>query len=158
MTEVRARYPELQVLSTTEFARQSGIYWMTQTGAGGAIGLAGILGMLVGALIISQMLYAATVERLDEFATLYAVGAHASLPRQIVAVQSVSSAAAGSLLGAVVLWPLVMAAKRFVVAWITIPWWLPMGCLGVTLAVAIAASRASLRLIRGVDPVHVFRT
>src|SRR5690606_37824962 len=106
MDDVRGRYPELQVLSTPQFARRSGLYWMTQTGAGGAIALAGLLGMLVGSLIVSQIIYAMTIDRLDEFATLQALGASARLPLRVVLLQALVCAACGAAVGGVALWPL----------------------------------------------------
>jgi putative ABC transport system permease protein len=49
---LRARMPDADVLTANEFARQSAMFWLIQTGAGGAILTAGILGFLVGLAIV----------------------------------------------------------------------------------------------------------
>src|SRR5208282_104200 len=56
------------------FSRQSRMHWLTKTKAGIALGCAALLGLLVGAVVTSQTLYAATAASLREYAVLRALG------------------------------------------------------------------------------------
>lgn len=155
--KLRTRYPELQILSAEDFASKSGLYWMTATGAGGGLALAGILGLVIGALVISQTLYALTASHLDEFATLGAIGATPDLPKAIVLTMAWICALGGIACGMLLLIPMIAFTRAFVVAWIVVPAWLLAACFLVTIVVAALASRGSLSAINGVDPVRVFR-
>ena len=50
------------------------MHWLTKTKAGIALGYAAALGLLVGAVVTSQTLYAATAASLREYAVLRALG------------------------------------------------------------------------------------
>ena len=50
------------------------MYWLTMTNAGISAGFTAVLGLLVGAVVTSQTLYAATLASLREFAVLRALG------------------------------------------------------------------------------------
>src|SRR2546427_11587870 len=72
---LRQRLPEVDVLTRDEFARKSRTYWTIKTGAGGAILTAAVLGFLIGLVVGSQTFYANTMENIEEYATLKALGA-----------------------------------------------------------------------------------
>src|SRR5205823_11804258 len=72
---LRQRLPEVDVLTRDEFARKSRTYWTIRTGAGGAILTAAVLGFLIGLVVVSQTVYANTMENIEEYATLKALGA-----------------------------------------------------------------------------------
>lgn len=154
---IERRYPELQVSTSRELATRSGRFWMIETGAGGGIALAGILGLVIGILIISQILYAMTMDLLSEFATLQAVGAPVRFCERIVSVKALVLALCGAAVGFLALWPIAALVRSFVVAWLAVPWWLPPICLLIALLAARVAAQASLRLIRRVDPIRVFQ-
>jgi len=62
------------VLTRDEFAHKSRMYWTIKTGAGGAILTAAVLGFLIGLVVVSQTIYANTMENIEEYATLKALG------------------------------------------------------------------------------------
>src|ERR1700747_3931455 len=72
---LKQRLPEVDVLTQDEFARKSRMYWTIKTGAGGAIVTAAVLGFLIGLVVVSQTIYANTMENIEEYATLKALGA-----------------------------------------------------------------------------------
>src|SRR6266849_6707382 len=96
---LRQRLPEVDVLTRDEFARKSRTYWTIKTGAGGAILTAAVLGFLIGLLDVSQTIYANTMENIEEYATLKALGASQHLLACIVLTQALLSGAVGSILG-----------------------------------------------------------
>jgi putative ABC transport system permease protein len=150
------RLPDVDVWTQTEFARQSKIYWATQTGAGGGILIAAILGFLIGLMVVSQTIYATTLENLEEFATLKALGATRWFVVRVVLTQSLVCGVVGCALGLAVALPLVDKA-RGMIAWIYTPWWLPPAMFVPTLAMCCLAAIVSIRAALAVEPAKVFR-
>src|SRR5262249_43145941 len=71
---LREKYTDLSAFTSQEFAWRSEVHWLTTTGAGIALGYTALLGLLVGAVVTSQTLYAATAGALREYAVLRALG------------------------------------------------------------------------------------
>src|SRR5262249_33705671 len=67
-------HPTMTAFTSEEFSLRSRLHWLTKTKAGIALGCAAALGLLVGAVVTHQTLYAATVASLREFAVLRALG------------------------------------------------------------------------------------
>jgi len=151
-----ARLPEVDVWTQDEFGRRSKLYWVTQTGAGAAILTAAILAFLIGLVVVSQTIYATTMEHLDEFATLKALGASRRFVMNVVLNQSLTCCIAGCVLGLAATIPMVAFARR-VVAWIYTPWWLALVVLLPSLLMCVLASIMSIRTALSVEPAKVFR-
>ncbi len=150
------RYPQMTSFTAGEFSRRSRLHWLFTTKAGIAVGFTGLLGLLVGAVVTSQTLYAATAASKREFATMRAMGIptwrlQATVLAQsfwvgafgiaVAAPVSVGLAAIGDVFGAKVeLHPLVMLAAAV-----------------VTLSMALLAGFAALRSFQSVDPAHNIR-
>jgi putative ABC transport system permease protein len=150
------RLPDVDVWSREEFSRRARWYWVSQTGAGGAILVAALLGFLVGLAVASQAIYAVTMENIEEFATLKAIGASRSFIRRVIVTQALICGFAGYILGLVLAAPMVRAAQSEI-AWISTPWWLPAAVLLPTVAMCVLASVVSVRSALAVEPARVFR-
>lgn len=153
---LRERVPELDVLTKAQFAARARTYWTTQTGAGGALLTAALLGFLVGVLIVSQTVYATTLENIEEFATLKALGATRLYIVRIVALQALASAVLGCAAGMLLSLP-VMNLARQAISWIYTPWQLAVLLAAGTLILAALASIAAVRAALTVEPGRVFR-
>jgi putative ABC transport system permease protein len=154
--QLQTRLPDVDVLTREEFARRSQIYWISQTGAGGGIMAAAILGFLVGLVIVSQTIYATTMENLEEFATLKALGASRWYVAKIVLIQALICGLIGNCIGVAVTFPLVEQAQR-AIPWVQTPWWLPAGIIGPSVAMCCLAALVSIRAALNVEPARVFR-
>lgn len=154
--QVQARLPDVDVLTRDEFAHRSQIYWISKTGAGGGILAAAILGFLVGLVIVSQTIYATTMENLEEFATLKALGASKSYVMKIVLSQALICGVIGTAIGLAATFPLVSQAQ-LAIPWIQTPWWLPVGMIAPSLAMCCLAALVSIRAALNVEPARVFR-
>jgi putative ABC transport system permease protein len=154
---LRRRLPNVDVLTTSQFASRSAWFWLIQTGAGGAILVAALLGFVVGLVIVMQTMYASTIESLAEFATLKALGASARSIQVFIAMQALLIGVLGATAGLVVLDPLVALARRFLVAWVETPATLRVaGAVTGMFICAVAALSASSTATRA-DPVSVLR-
>jgi len=154
--QLAARLEEVEVWTSADFSSSARWYWMIQTGAGGAILLAGLLAFIVGTAIVSQTTYAATMENIEEFATLKAMGATRGYIQGVVLHQALLTGITGSLVGLAASLPLVHGA-RGTVPWITTPWWLPLIIIGLCLVMACLAAVISIRKAVQVEPAKVFR-
>ena len=150
------KLPEVDVRTRDEFSRRVRLFWIRKTGAGGAILLVAILGFLVGLVIVSQNIYATTMEHLEEFATLKAIGARPWYIQKVVLTQALVCGSIGSALGFAALLPLLDPIRR-TISWIYTPWWLPVGMIFVGLVMCVLACVASIRTALAVEPARVFR-
>jgi putative ABC transport system permease protein len=153
---LKRRLPEVDVLTHEQFARKARWYWVIKTGAGSAILTAAILGFLIGLVVVSQTIYANTMENIDEYATLKALGASRGFVARVLLMQSLICGVTGSMLGLLAALPAMRYAKSLI-PWIYTPWWLPTATVGLSLVMCSLAAIASVRTSLTIDPGRVFR-
>jgi putative ABC transport system permease protein len=153
---LKKRLPEVDVLTRDEFAHKARMYWTIKTGAGGAILTAAVLGFLIGLVVVSQTIYANTMENIEEYATLKALGASQTFVARIVLTQALICGVVGSVLGLLAVVPSITYAKSLI-PWISAPWWLPCAMVVPSLAMCSLASIVSVRSALTVEPGRVFR-
>ncbi len=153
---LQKRLPNLDVWTRDEFAMRARSYWLSQTGAGGAILIASILGFFIGLTIVSQSTYATTMENIEEFATLKAIGATNWFIRRVILSQSCMCGVVGYALGVLITGPLVNAASGSI-PWVAKTSWVAGFALGPTIVMCVLASLVSVRTALSVEPAKVFR-
>jgi putative ABC transport system permease protein len=153
---LRQRLPEVDVLTREEFAHKAQMYWVIKTGAGSAILTAAVLGFVIGLVVVSQTIFANTIENIDEYATLRALGASRAFVARVVMMESIICGAGGPILGLLAVIPAMRYATSLI-PWIHTPWWLPMLVTGMSLLMCSLASITSVRSSLSVDPGRVFR-
>jgi putative ABC transport system permease protein len=153
---LKEEHLDLSAFTSEEFSRRSQIHWLTKTKAGVALGYAAALGLLVGAVVTSQTLYAATVASLREYAVLRALG----IPRWRMALMVMSQSLWVGIIGVALALPavhgLAQLAGRLGVQ-VLLPWWLLSGAAAVTLVTALLAGLFALRSLRLVEPAMLLR-
>ncbi len=154
--DLQVRLPEVRVWRREEFSRRAQVYWIVQTGAGSALMTAALLGFIVGLVIVSQTIYATTMENLEEFATLKALGASRRYIQGVVLTQALISGLLGSTIGTAITIPMVEIIRGSV-AWVRMPWWLPLVITCASLLMCAMASVVSVRKAVAVEPARVFR-
>jgi putative ABC transport system permease protein len=146
----------MTALSATEFSLRSRWHWLVTTKAGIAVGFTALLGLLVGAVVTSQTLYAATAASKREYSTLRAMGIPKWRLQWSVITQSFWVGCFGLLLAVPVTWLLAEGADALG----TSVRWHPgiiATAAGVTLIMALGAGLAALRSFQSVDPAHNIR-
>jgi putative ABC transport system permease protein len=153
---IAARVTGVDVLTTGEFSHMTRFYWMFSTGAGIAVLLAALLGLVVGMVVVAQTIYATTVDHLREYGTLKAMGAANSYVYRVIVKQAVLSAAIGYGAG--------MLVSVFVVhggqqggASILLPWPMGVAMFGLTLLMCVIAAVVSINKVTHIDPAMVFK-
>jgi putative ABC transport system permease protein len=148
--------PHVEVVTTRQLAVRTMKYWLLQTGLGITIVLTAILGLVVGAVIISQTLFATTQQNLPHYATLLAIGFGRVQLAAVVLLQSLVLGLSGVGLG---------TALFFQAMWLSAETPIPLettapifaGLVLAALACCVLASFVSVRSIFRIDPVSVFR-
>jgi putative ABC transport system permease protein len=146
----------VSVFTRDEFSRRSRLHWMTTTKAGLGLAFTACLGLIVGMVVTSQTLYAATVAAQREYATLRAMG----IPRWRMMASVLAQSWWVGLAGILAAAPITL-----VLAWLanTIGTGirLPVEVVGpgivITLGMAMFSGLWALRSLQQVDPAHNIR-
>lgn len=153
---ILAQVKDVEVLTTPQFSHMTQFYWMFTTGAGVAVLLAAILGLVVGFVVVAQTIYATTVDHLREFGTLKAMGAPNSYVYRVIIKQAAISAVIGYVLGMIVSAFVVHASQQGGAA-ILLPVPMAIGMFFLTLFMCIGAALVSINKVTRLDPAIVFK-
>jgi putative ABC transport system permease protein len=129
---------------------------MFTTGAGVAVLLAAVLGLVVGFVVVAQTIYATTVDHLKEFGTLKAMGAPNGYIYKVIITQAAISAVIGYVLGMTVS-AFVVRASQSGGAAILMPWPMAIGMFFLTLLMCVSAALVSINKVTRLDPAMVFK-
>ena len=146
----------VEVFTSHEFSRMTQIYWMFTTGAGVAVLLAALLGLVVGFVVVAQTIYATTMDHLREYGTLKAMGAPNSYVYKVIIKQAAMSAVIGYVLGMIVSGFVVKASQSGGAA-ILLPLPMAIGMFFLTLAMCVGAALVSISKVTSLDPAMVFK-
>jgi putative ABC transport system permease protein len=149
-------YPQMSAFSADEFSRRSRKHWLLTTKAGVAVGFTALLGLLVGAVVTSQTLYAATAASQREFATLRAMG----IPRWRLKLNVLAQSCWVGLFGILVALPITVLIAEIGARVGTEVRLHPLVLLAagvITMIMSITSGLAALRSFQGVDPAHNIR-
>jgi putative ABC transport system permease protein len=156
LAHLRAALPDNDVYSRDEFVSRAVHYWTIQTGMGMAFFLTAILAVLIGGAIVGQTIYAGTIEHLRDYGTLKAIGAANADVNRIILSQATVSAALGFCVGVVISLAVQHAAGGAGVP-MQLPWQLFATLFVVMVCTCLAAAYFSVRKVKTLDPVMVFR-
>jgi putative ABC transport system permease protein len=153
---ILARVDGLDVLTTHEFSRRTQRYWTFATGAGIAILLGAILGLVVGFVVVTQTIYATTMDHLKEFGTLKAMGAPNMYIYKIILTQAGIAAVVGYGLGIVVS-SIVVGYSQPAGAPVLMNGWMITLTFFLTLFMCVGAALVSINKATRLDPASVFK-
>lgn len=151
-----ARLRDVDVVTNAGFSRMTQVYWMFTTGAGIAVLLAALLGLVVGIVVVAQTIYATTVDHLREYGTLKAMGATNRYLYGVIVLQAVISAVIGYAVGMIVSVFVVRGSEQGGAA-ILLPPAMAAGMLVLTLVMCVGAAIVSINKVTRLDPAMVFK-
>ena len=150
------RVKDVEVFTTAQFSRMTTFYWMFTTGAGVAVLIAAVLGLVVGFVVVAQTIYATTVDHIREYGTLKAMGAPNSYVYKVIMKQAGISAVIGYALGMIVSIFVVQGSQKGGAA-ILMPPSMAIGMFFLTLFMCIGAALVSINKVTRIDPAMVFK-
>lgn len=154
--ELKRRLPDNDVYETSEFSSMTRHYWMFTTGAGVAVLLAAVLGLVVGVVVVAQTIYATTMDHLREYGTLKAMGAPNRYVFGVIMQQAAIAAVIGYAIGMIVSVIVVHGGSKGGAA-IVLNWQMTVCMFFLTLAMCITAAAVSVNKILQLDPAMVFK-
>jgi len=131
-------------------------YWMFTTGAGVAVLIAAVLGLVVGFVVVAQTIYATTMDHIREYGTLKAMGAPNSYVYKVIMKQAAISAVIGYVLGMFVSIFVVHGSQKGGAA-ILMPAPMAVGMFFLTLLMCVGAALVSINKVTRIDPAMVFK-
>jgi putative ABC transport system permease protein len=147
---------DVLVLTRADFIARETAYWNSATPIGYIFAFGAIMGFVVGAIIVYQILFADVSEHLNEYATLRAIGYRNRFVSGIVLQEAAILAVLGyvpGMAGAAWLSGLAASATR-------LPLHLTAGrallVFGLTLLMCGLSGLLALRKVRRLDPAEVF--
>jgi putative ABC transport system permease protein len=155
-SSLESRVRDVDVLTTTKFSSMTRIYWMFTTGAGVAVLIAALLGLVVGVVVVAQTIYATTMDHIREYGTLKAMGAPNSYIYRVIITQAGIAAVAGYGLAMCVSFFVVRASQTGGAA-IFLPWQMAVGIFFLTVLMCVSAAVVSINKVTSLDPAMVFR-
>jgi putative ABC transport system permease protein len=148
--------PDVQVLTRAKFAENEKEYWKVNTGIGYVFTLGVVIGFVVGAVIVYQILYTGVNDHLAEFATLKALGYGDFYLSLIVLKQAVVLSLFGYLPGVLMANELYKLTSTYA--------FLPMAMtpnrvvliLVLTVGMCAGSGMMAMRKLRQADPADIF--
>lgn len=150
--------PGVRVLTQAELSELTETYWRESTGVGFILGLGAIVGVVVGTVVVSQILYSSVTDHLKEFGTLKAMGSSDWFIYRVILEQALWMALLGYLpgmglclgLGA---WTAGTQAIQILIGPAT-----AAGVFVVTVAMCSGAAVFAIQKVTRLDPAMVFKS
>ena len=154
---IAAALPEdVVVMTPEEFKAMEVAYWNYSTPIGYVFNFGVIMGFVVGAIIVYQILFSDVQDHLKEYATLKAIGYTDGYLARVVLQEAAILAVAGFIPALLLTWRLFIQAGAATNLPLTLTPELSWQVLGLTLVMCIAAGLLALRKVRSADPADVF--
>lgn len=150
-----ASLAKAEALTPAEFSNRSRSFWLFGTGAGAALFAGALLGMIVGAVIVAQTLYASTKEYLNEFATLRAIGSASAYIYIVIVIQALISAVVGFAIAAAIGALIVKATAASALPVVMTPA-LTVSLFLLTVAMCVLSAVTAIVQVVRMDPAMVF--
>ena len=154
---LRAYLPEdVLVLTKADFVVRETDYWASATPIGYVFAFGAIMGFVVGAIIVYQILFSDVSEHLNEYATLRAIGYSTSFVSGIVIQQAIILALLGFIPGVLISNGLYSTAADATHLPIHMTLERVLTVLLMTLAMCSISALLAVRKLRRLDPAEVF--
>jgi putative ABC transport system permease protein len=146
--------PGTTAYTTAEMAQKTKDYWKIRTGIGVILGIGAAVGVIVGMVVVSQILYSSVSEHIKEFGTLKALGASDKILYGVIVEQSLWMAVLGYVPGMLICLGLSAAvASQGIIILITPG--AAVGVFGVIVAMCVGSGWLAIRKVTRIDPAMV---
>jgi len=147
---------DVLVMTKQQFVQREKDYWNSATPIGYIFAFGAIMGFVVGAIIVYQILFADVSEHLNEYATLRAIGYRNRFVSGIVLQQAFILAVLGYLPGLVIVYWLYGKAAAATNLPLYITQERALTVFLMTLAMCAISALMAVRKVRRLDPADVF--
>lgn len=148
---------QVTVYTQQELIKKTQIYWQQRTGIGFILGLGTLVGIIVGIVVVSQILYSSVSDHLKEFGTLKAMGASASMIYRVIIEQALWMAILGYLPAMMLCLGLAHVINRTQGQLLLINAESAIAIFAVTIIMCIGSAIFAIQKVNRVDPAIVFK-
>lgn len=139
-----------------EMSQKTQDYWKIRTGIGVILGLGAAVGVIVGMVVVSQILYSSVSEHIKEFGTLKAIGASDKVLYGVIVEQSIWMAVLGYIPGMLICLGVSAAVAGQGIIILITPG-AAVGVFGIIVAMCIGSGFLAIRKVTRIDPAMVFK-
>lgn len=147
---------DVLVLTKAEYAQREMDYWNTVTPIGYILGLGVLIGFGVGAIVVTQILFADVNDHLAEYATLKAIGYPNRYLYGVVLYQALLLAGLAYLPGFFIAKFLYVRAEAATLLPMELSQEIGVGVFVLTLTMCCLSGLMALRKLHRVDPAEIF--
>jgi len=147
---------DVEVLTRDGYMEREVRYWATATPIGYVFSFGVVMGLVVGAIIVYQILFADITDHLAEYATLKAMGYTNRYLSSVVLMEASILAVVGYLPGIVICWRLYELARAATMLPMALTLERSLQVLGLSLLMCAGSAMIAMRKLRSADPAEIF--
>jgi putative ABC transport system permease protein len=154
---IEANVSDVRALTPEQVAERTRFYWRDRTGIGFILGMGAGLGVVVGIVIVSQILYSSVSDHIKEFGTLKAMGASDWMLYGVIVEQSLWMAVMGYAPGTLLCFFIAQwtgSSMGIVILMTPIS---SLAVFGITVAMCVGSAFFAIQKVTRVDPAIVFK-
>ncbi len=154
---VRAQLPpEMQAMSRAQYHDYEVGYWHERTAVGFIFNLGVVVGFIVGAVIVYQILYTDVTDHLGEYATLKAMGYSDRYLYGVVVRQALVLSILGFIPGWLISTGMEILTRKVTLLPAYMTWERATTVLVLTVGMCVGSAMIAMRKLRAADPADVF--
>lgn len=154
---LEAALPGTRAHTKQEITDITRTYWRERTGIGFILGLGATVGVIVGMVVVSQILYSSVADHIREFGTLKAMGASDWVIYRVITEQALWMAVLGYIPSMALCFALgawTVAAKGIVILITPVT---AIVVFGLTVLMCVGSALFAIQKVTHVDPAIVFK-
>ena len=148
---------QVTVYTQEELSQKTQNYWQQRTGIGFILGLGTVVGIIVGTVVVSQILYSSVSDHLKEFGTLKAMGASAGMIYRVIIEQALWMAILGYLPAMMICLGLAHFINNSQGTLLLIPPESAIAIFVITIIMCVGSAIFAIQKVNRVDPAIVFK-
>ena len=148
---------QVTVYTQKELSQKTQNYWQQRTGIGFILGLGTVVGIIVGTVVVSQILYSSVSDHLKEFGTLKAMGASAEMIYRVIIEQALWMAILGYLPAMMICLGLARLINSNQGTLLVITPESAIAIFIITIIMCIGSAIFAIQKVNRVDPAIVFK-
>ncbi len=152
---INAKHSGVRALTKSQFSRSTITRVLKDGGIGESIGSLIIFAIVAGGVIIGLTLYSAAKDRIDDYATMKAIGAYRKVVTSLLLLQASIIATAGFAIAALLIQGFRLGVENSGVRF-SFPWYLWLLLFLLTLIISLSGAYFASKSIRNVKPSKVF--
>lgn len=153
--QINKNFPGIRAWTKKDFSRSTVIKVLKDGGIGQSVGSLILFAIIAGGVIIGLTLYSSAIDRIDDYATMKAIGAKRKVVSRLILLQAFIISLIGFTIGAIFIEGFRKGVENSGVLF-SFSWWMWLIFFFLTLAISLSGAWFASKSIRKVEPSKVF--